>query len=49
MKKRIFMAYLDCKDICICQKMNAEQIKIYVVEKHIKDQCSWQLPSGLED
>ncbi len=37
------------KDICVCQKMNTEQIKIYVVEKHVKGPMFVTIVNGLDD
>jgi translation initiation factor 1 len=37
------------KDICVCQKMNTEQTKIYVVEKHVKGPMFVTIVNGLDD
>jgi len=36
------------KDICVCEKINTEQRKIYIVEKHIKGPMFVTFISGVE-
>jgi len=36
------------KDICVCEKINTEQRKIYVVERHVKGPMFVTLVSGIE-
>jgi len=36
------------KDICVCDKINTEQRKIYIVEKHVKGPMFVTLISGID-
>ena len=36
------------KDICVCEKINTEQRKVYIVEKHVKGPMFVTILSGID-